>query len=151
MMLFTSTLSLWLLLIVRFFPTHSCIPSHSLCIFFSYFQIFKWRTATTAPSRCSGRGLKQQGTCQRVRCWNMSWRLRPDWAQGGKGDGCSLKASTVSGDVVLTAVELVIHGKKTQLRWGYMPLSNPTHTSAWMGSAHPPMSLNTGNMGRKSH
>lgn len=31
---------------------------------------------------------------------------------GGKGDGCSLKAFTVSGDVVLTAVELVIHGKK---------------------------------------
>lgn len=30
----------------------------------------------------------------------------------GKGGGCSLKASTVSGDVVLTAVKLVIVKKK---------------------------------------
>ena len=85
-------------------------------------------------------GLKQRGTCQRVRSWNMSWRLRPDWAQGERGDGCSLK---VSGDVVHMAADLIIHEqKKKQDSEGATCFTmKPTHTSARAHSVHPPMSL----------
>lgn len=60
---------------------------------------------------------------------------------GGGGDCYSLKASTVSGDVVLTAVELVIHGKKHNSDGALCLLLSPRTLLLEWGSVHPPMSL----------
>ena len=114
MMLLLSSRSLWLTL------------NHFISLFLFFYIILHFSPyVSNSRVENGGRGsieiaggLKQRGTCQRVRCWNMSWRLRPDWAQGERGDGCSLK---VSGDVVHMAADLVIHEqKKAGLRGGYM-------------------------------
>lgn len=102
--------------------------------------IFKHWSGRRAPSRYQG----GRGSRGHARGYSAETR-RYDGGRIGLGEGeeegggCSLKGSSVSGDV-LVAVELVIHGKKKKkkkgLRWGYMPLFKPTHTHAWMGSAH---------------
>lgn len=86
-----------------------CIHSRSLCIFHSYFQTLEWKTGSVAIP--GGRGSRGH-----ARGYSAETR-RYDWGRIGLGEGeeegggCSLKGSSVSGDV-LVAVELVIHGKR---------------------------------------
>lgn len=78
----------------------------------------RWQGALTAGDMPEGTLLKHVLTTKA--------RL----GSGGKGDGCSLKACIVSGDVALTAVKLVIQGRKHNSDGARFPFSKPTHTSA---------------------
>lgn len=113
-----------------------CIHSRSLCIFHSYFQTLQWKTGSIAiPGGRGSRGHARgySGT---------SLRVRMDWARGGGGGRRWLLFER------LVSVWRCPRGcgacypwegkkkKKKGLRWGYMPLFKPTHTHAWMGSAH---------------
>lgn len=121
-----------LLLISLLFCIHSRSPLHFLLLFSN--------TAVEDGLHRDTRGPRQQGTCQRVLCWNTSLRVRTDWAPGGGGGRRWLlfeRLVSVWRCPRGCGACYPWEGKKKQDSDGATCLFfKPTHTHAWMGSAH---------------
>ena len=119
-----------MLLLHSFWHTQS-FPLHFPPLFFKHSSGRQWLRLHQDTRGAEAAGDKPEGTLMKhvfttkarlgsggERRWLLFESLHSVWRCGPHGCGACYP------------------WKKTRLRWGYMPLSKPTHTPAWMAAVH---------------